>query len=158
MKQDIWLILSTLVLIFSISYGLMSGFTSEILGMIKPITVFQYSCFFTFALLLNKYLQKLNPYKEKLLTIGFLFLLASGYEVLWNFFFWFSNYGFYGINTDIDEITYNDLRHKFVLPFNLSLNITETEYFENKPVNLNINSKISFLVFICSLYFIFKLH
>jgi hypothetical protein len=157
MNDRNWAIASYLFTIAISIFILIFGPSSEIFGIVKPITLFQYAVFVAFAMTVNLYLSKIAKYKNQLLVLGFLFILASGYEVLWNFFFWFSNYGFYGINTDIDSITYNDLRHKFVMPFNISLNITEYEYFKSKPVNLNVNSKLSFLIFFCSLYFVYKL-
>lgn len=68
----------------------------EIAGVVKPITVLQYSAFlsFMFALELSKNVfSKISGRTLNLLTIlGFLFILASLFEMLWSFGYWFSNY------------------------------------------------------------------
>lgn len=147
------IIVTFIVLVFSVVYGMVYGFAnSEILGVLKPITVFQYSCFLFYALLITKYIHKIQPYKYKILPFVFLLLLASGYEVVWNFLFWFSNYGFFGVNTNVDKIQYT--------PFQM-LNITflnmTAPVYEVKPINLNVATKVATLIFFTSLYLIFLL-
>jgi len=130
--------------------GMVYGFTSEYFYFAKPITIFQYTAFLAFALFVTSFTEKLrtSPRLDIYLIIGFLVIMASFYEVLFNFFYWFSLFNFYGLGTDLDTL-------KNLVPYNMLFNQTAAEVLQKSglyPVNLNFASKISVLIFFCSVY------
>ena len=147
--------------IFEFSVGLLYGFTSQAFYFAKPITLFQYTTFFAFAFCLNAFrdsFEKDNR-KQLFLIIGFFIAMVSFYEVLFNFFYWFSLYNFYGIGTDLDALK-NLLEGQ---KFNVTslFNMTNTEILNKTgiyPINLNLASKLVVLLFFSSLYWIYFIH
>jgi len=146
--------------------GYATSFLQELIGVLKVITAIQYTIFLSFAFLFNmivgRYKNKIIEHKEFIITIAFFVLMATGYEVLWNFFFWFSNYGFYGIpgtNENIDLLQYTPYQTMNLTFLNATgLNVTGLELvMKTKPINLNIASKLVFLMFFCDLYLLCKI-
>lgn len=112
----------------------------ELLGLIKPITLVGYFGFLTFAFTLSylkKPLQKIE--REYLIIIGFLFLMATFFEVMWSFNYWFS---LVEEGKDIDIIEYQPKRNL----------LTE------EAINLNQSTKINVLWFFMSVYFLYFVH
>lgn len=138
---------SLLTFLALILIGVIIGFTEELLGTVKTITLLQYTSFLLFTFLLekiiNKYKNWILEYKSIISKLTFLLIMALFYEVLWIFFFWFSNYNFYGIDMNIDTLEYEP--HQKIM-----------ELFPN-PINLNIWSKIIFLSFFLTLYFFYRI-
>lgn len=116
----------------------------EFFDIIKPATLIQYTSFFLFALIVNKLVEDYKTWfrenKTTLIMISFFVFMAFAYEVVWTFFYWFSNYNFYGIGTDIDEITYLPIEGRISYPY-----------------NLNVNSKMFWLGAFCSLYLLLRI-
>ena len=99
----------------------------------KPITIIVYFTFVGVVLLLESAKNKLKnrntkPYCIALLLVAF----ATGYEVLWNFFAWFTLWEKQGGILDAIPNT----THDYVL----------------LPVNFNFATKIIYLIFALSLY------
>jgi len=138
--------ISLLIFLFLLAIGAIRSFTEELLGTVKTITLLQYSCFIFFTFLLEEFIRKYRKwftyYKSVLLKFAFMFVMALSYEVLWIFFFWFSNYNFYGINVNIDTIEHEPSQKLW-------------ELF-SQPINLNFISKITILTFFLSLYFFYR--
>jgi hypothetical protein len=133
--------------------GTIYGFTSEIFYFFKPVTVFQYTTFLAFAFFITSFRETLkkSPRLELYFIIGFLVAMASFYEIFFNFFYWFSLYNFYGLGTNLDAL-------KNLVPYNVLFNQTTTQILQKSglyPVNLNFASKVSVLIFFCSLYWIY---
>jgi hypothetical protein len=99
----------------------------------KPVTVFSYLIFGGVVLILeaNKnHLRKLRTGGARILLLFLAF--ASGYEVIWNFFAWFTSWE----------------RDGGLLDFIPNM----THEFASLPANFNFATKITFLVFALSLY------
>jgi hypothetical protein len=99
----------------------------------KPITLTVYLTFAGVVLLFGGIKDKLRgrntaPYKVVLLVVAF----ASGYEVLWNFFAWFTMWESQG--GVLDAV------------------VNTTHQYAIIPVNFNFASKIIYLTFALSLY------
>jgi hypothetical protein len=146
----------TLVSIIIFAVGLKYGFTSEVFYVAKPITVFQYSAFLAFVFFVTSFSDRMRRSSklEIYLIIGFLVAMASFYEILFNFFYWFSLYNFYGLGSNLDAL-------KNLVPYNLLFNQTTAQILQKSglyPVNLNFASKITVLIFFCSLYWIYFIH
>jgi len=138
--------------------GLVYGLTSELFYFGKPITFFQYSAFLAFALFINSFKEKLEKSNKKNIYIiaGFLIAMISFYEVLFNFFYWFSLYNFYGVGTDIDALRNLIEQQKFNVTY--LFNMTNIQVLNKTgiyPVNLNLASKLVVLLLFCSLYWIY---
>ena len=144
--------------------GVILGFTFQFFNFIKIITIFQYSTFLVFAFFITSLQERLrtSPRKEIYLILGFLVAMLSFYEVLFNFFYWFSLYNFYGLGTDLDLVKNLISEHRTSI-FNITgaMNLTEAEILNKAglyPINLNFASKISVLIFFCSIYWIYLIH
>jgi len=99
----------------------------------KPVTLITYLTFAGVVLLLEASRDYLRNSRIRGVRIALVFLaFASGYEVIWNFFAWFSLWEKAGGMMDI-------------IP-----NMTHAYAF--LPANFNFASKITFLVFALSLY------
>lgn len=138
--------------------GLMYGLTSQLFHFGKPITFFQYSAFLAFALFINSCKEKLEESNKKDIYIiaGFFIAMVSFYEVLFNFFYWFSLYNFYGVGTDLDALRNLIERQNFNVTY--LFNMTNVEALNRTgiyPVNLNLASKLVVLLLFCSLYWIY---
>ena len=99
----------------------------------KPVTVFTYLIFAGVVLILEAskdHLRKLRTRGARLLLLFLAF--ASGYEVIWNFFAWFTSWQ----------------RDGGLLDFIPNM----THEFATLPANFNFATKITFLVFALSLY------
>jgi hypothetical protein len=147
----------TMLSIITFCVGLFYGFTVE-LYFGKPITFFQYTAFLAFAFFINSIKERLekSDKKDVYLIIGFFIAMVSFYEVLFNFFYWFSLYNFYGIGTDLDSLKNLIERQKFNVTY--LFNMTNTEVLNRTgiyPVNLNLASKLVVLLFFCSVYWIY---
>lgn len=167
------LVLIAITFIFFI-IGLFYGFTSEVLVFLKPITAVQYTAFFAFAFFANAFAEKMGKSHRKNLymAIAFFIAMASFYEILFNFFYWFTLYNFSGISTNLDALRNSIMlqQHNFTTLINslnsssilsTSLNASTIEILNRSgifPVNLNLASKIFVLLFFSSLYFIYFLH
>jgi hypothetical protein len=143
----------TIVSVTIFLIGMTYGFSAEYFYIAKPITIFQYTAFLAFALFVTSFTEKLrnSPRLDIYLIIGLLVTMASFYEVLFNFFYWFSLFNFYGLGTNLDAL-------KNLVPYNVLFNQTTTDLLQKSglyPVNLNFASKISVLIFFCSLYWIY---
>jgi len=137
-------ILLVAILVFCIIYSIAYSLTyPEFFGIVKPISIIQYSGFLLFALVLNNLYEKYKPWftenKSNLIVIGMFFLMATLYEAVWTFQYWFSLYGIYGLETDIDEIDFHPMEGRISYPY-----------------NMNVNSKHFWLWAFCSLYFVLK--
>ena len=155
--------LFTAASIFEFLVGLFYGFTSQAFYIAKPITLFQYTTFLAFAFTLQAFRKEfgISPdWKKQLyLTLGFFIAMMSFYEILFNFFYWFSLYNFYGIGTDLDALRNLLERQNFNVTY--LFNMTNTEILNKTgiyPVNLNLASKIVVLLFFGSLYWIYFMH
>jgi hypothetical protein len=139
--------ISFILTLFLFLIGLIIGFTKELFSTVKTITLLQYSCFLfsTFCIeeIINKQKNWIIRYRSILLKFSFLLIMALSYEVLWIFFFWFSNYNFYGIDINVDTLVYEP-------------NQKIMEMFP-QPINLNFYSKVIFLAFFLSLYFFYRI-
>jgi hypothetical protein len=149
--------------VFEFLIGLFYGFSQQVFYFAKPITLFQYTTFLAFAFSLQAFKENferdLTWKKQVYLIVGFFIAMASFYEVLFNFFYWFSLYNFYGIGTDLDALK-NLLESQ---KFNVTslFNMTNTEILNKTgiyPVNLNFASKLVVLLFFSSLYWIYFIH
>ncbi|HLC39733.1 MAG TPA: hypothetical protein VJJ76_02520 [archaeon] len=151
----------TAVSIVSIFAGIFYGFSTDLFSFIKPITVLQYAAFLAFAFFLNANRERIERSNNKQfwILLGFFIAMVSFYEVLFNFFYWFSLYNFYGLGADIDTLR-NILQMNRFSIFNATgeLNATEAELL-NKiglyPISLNLASKLTVLLFFCSVYWIY---
>lgn len=145
--------------LISFIIGIYFDFASEIMGLLKPITVFQYSVFLAFAFYITSIKERLRKGPiEIFLIIGFLIAMASFYEILFNYFFWFAQYSQYGFKTNLDA-----LRNTFPYSTNITLVISGNDINQLiksglYPISLNIASKVSTLVFFCSLYWVYLIH
>ena len=148
---------------FEFSIGLLYGFTSQAFYFAKPITLFQYTTFLAFAFCLISFkdrFEKDPEWKKQIyLIIGFFIAMVSFYEVLFNFFYWFSLFNFYGIGTDLDALRNLIEQNKFNVT--ALFNMTNTEILSKTgiyPINLNLASKLVVLLFFSSLYWIYFIH
>jgi len=144
----------------SFIFGLFNGFTDSSFIFVRPITIFQYSVFFAyvFGLLSFKKNTERNltsKKKELYMALGFFAAMASLFEVLLNFFIWFS---FFSTPGGLSQI--NDFR--VVLPSNPTLksflqylNTTNIQTSGLYPPNLNVASKGWFAIFFGALYWIY---
>jgi len=148
----------------SIVAGLAYGFTTDVFRFIKPITVLQYSTFLAFLFLLNanrNMIEKSNK-KNFWIAIGFFIAMVCFYEIMFNFFYWFSLYNFYGLGADLDTLR-NVIQLKRFSIFNITGDLNETEVAELSkiglyPVSLNVATKFFTLIFFASLYWIYVFH
>lgn len=149
----------TILSLIGFFIGLQYGFSSEVLFLLKPITLFQYSVFLAFAFYITSIKEKLkNGPTYIFFIIGFLIAMASFYEILFNYFFWFAQYTQFGAATNLDTL-------RNIVPYSTNITlIIQGKYLETLiksglyPLSLNIASKISTLVFFCSLYWIFLVY
>lgn len=152
-------ILFMIASIITFIIGLYYGFASEAFYIAKPITVFQYSAFLAFAFFITSIEDKLKRGPIKIyLLIGFFVAMLSFYEILFNYFLWFSLYNLYGIGTSLDAI-----RNSVPYASNITLviNSKDLQLLSKAglyPVSLNIASKISTLIFFCAIYWIYLIH
>lgn len=123
----------------------------EILN-IKPISYVQYFGFFAFALglyLVKGYFEKFPKRVVNILVIiGFLGIMATFFEALWSFNYWFATYNVAVLNGSpagsktLDGLTYSpspDLR----------------DYYFYSSMSLNQSAKKNVLFFFMSVYFVF---
>jgi len=145
----------TAISLVSFYIGILYGFTAEAFYLLKPITVFQYSVFLAFASYITSIKERIRKSRmEVFIVIGFLIAMASFYEILFNYFFWFAQYTQYGF-TNLDLI-----RNTVPYATNITLIISAKDVEQLAkaglyPVSLNVASKISTLVFFCSLYLLY---
>lgn len=141
----IFILIFSIILVISIIFHFSTELGFEFFGMVKPITVIQYSGFVTFALILNvckPLLLKAN--KELLMVFLFVIMMASLFEMLWSFGYWFSTYeikvkeGLPESSDTLDTLNYNP----------------EREYIFYKNTSLNSSAKFNTMVFVMSVYFI----
>lgn len=149
----------TVLSLTSFFIGIYYGFTSEVLFLVKPITLFQYSVFLAFAFFITSVKERLKHGPTYIfLIIGFLVAMGSFYEILFNYFFWFAQYAQYGAATNLDTL-------RNIVPYSTNITlIIQGKDLETLikaglyPLSLNIASKVSTLVFFCSLYWIFLIY
>ena len=99
----------------------------------KPVTVITYLAFAGAVLILEANKERLRKRETRGVRVLLLLLaFASGYEVLWNFFAWFTSWLKNGGSLDLIP----NLTHQYAL----------------RPVNFNFATKITFLIFALSLY------
>jgi hypothetical protein len=99
----------------------------------KPVTVFAYLTFAGIVLILEASKDRLRGLRTRVARILLLVVaFASGYEVIWNFFAWFTSWERSG--GELDFIP--NATHQYVA----------------LPANFNFATKIAFLVFALSLY------
>lgn len=137
-----------LVLYFTIPQGY------EVLGRVKPVTIMQYSGFLAFAFLLQitrTIFKKLSPLILNLLIIfSFLFVMATFFETIWAFNYWFSNYELSVLEGNPkNSVTLDD---EFYVP---SADLADYIIFDTVP--LNLSSKTFTLLLMIGVYFIFYL-
>ena len=143
----ILIILLALVVCLSLLMHLSYGLGFEVLGLVKPVTIFQYSGFLLFASFINYYrkffLGMSNVLLDALTVLAFFSVMATGFEVIWSFCFWFSAY----INAHttstvlLDALTY--------VPANTAL---------YNDFSLNFSAKKNFLLLMISVYSVYFLH
>ena len=157
-------LLFTLISVVAFGIGFQSGFANDVFNLIKPITIFQYSTFLAFAFVLNAFREEIrkNPWKDVLLVIGFFVAMATFYEVLFNFFYWFSLYNFYGLGSNLDSLR-NVVSEQRITIFNVTnyFNLTTTQQLDKSgiyPTNLNLVSKYVVLFFFAAIYWIYFIH
>lgn len=146
-------------------YGFYTSFTSNSFIILKPITAFQYSVFLTFVFGLLAFQDRIEKDftldKKKLyIGLGFFFAMASLFETLWNFHYWFSLYTLQGTSSQLDNI-----KNLIMLNNTASYNITSivslfanTTSLQNNgiyPINLNLSTKGWFVIFFGALYWIY---
>jgi hypothetical protein len=108
-------------------------FPFYVIASFKPITLIAYLTFAGVVLLLEASREFLSKYRFKGLKVVLTFLaFASGYEVIWNFFAWFSLWTKIGGSLDLIP----NVTHQYV----------------SLPANFNFATKITWLVFSLSLY------
>ncbi len=99
----------------------------------KPVTVITYLSFAGAVLILEASKDRLRKVETRGARILLLFLaFASGYEVIWNFFAWFTTWQKTGGSLDLIP----NATHQYLL----------------LPANFNFATKITFLIFALSLY------
>lgn len=99
----------------------------------KPVTVITYLTFAGVVLILEANKDRLRKLETRGARILLLFLaFASGYEVIWNFFAWFTSWQKNGGTLDLIP----NLTHEYIF----------------LPANFNFATKLTFLVFALSLY------
>lgn len=162
-KYFITSLIFTAVSIAVFTVGLWYGFTIDILNIAKPITIFQYSTFLAFAFFVAANKEKLarSNKKDVYLIIGFFVAMLSFYEVLFNFFYWFSLYNFYGFGTNLDAVrNLISAQQSNILNITSILNITNQQLEKTGlyPVNLNFASKLTVMLFFSALYWIYVIH
>ena len=141
-------------------YGLFTDFIASSFIFIRPITIFQYTVFLAFAFGLLTFKDRIEKdltsnKKELYMALGFLFAMASLFEVFWNFFYWFSLYGLSAATSSLNDI-------RMMLPSNpvtfqvvTFLNTTDIETSGLFPLNLNIASKGWLAIFFGAIYWIY---
>lgn len=155
MKQNsninTFIALLTIILTISIVLYKMSGYDYEVGGMIKPATYMQYSAFMLFGLLLFKYqylfLRVSRYWLNIFIIVAFGLLMATGYEMMWSFGYWFSVHSVVD-KDNVDKVTSLD---------SLTFTPTPNKFLELKSRNLNFISKKNSLFFFMSLYFVYYL-
>ena len=143
--------------IFLISFYLFSKFKIneyEVFGYIKPITFIQYSGFLLFILILRRF--KHIFYKHNLnfmIAIGFVFLMATSFEVMWAFGYWFS------VNTIINQEHINSAYYldtiEYIPSTEFLYNYFGGKFDENK--NFNVISKKNTLFMFMAIYYLYFL-
>jgi hypothetical protein len=149
-------ILLTIVAVAAFFTGLYYGFTSEVFYIAKPITIFQYAAFLAFAFFVTSLKETLrkSPRKELYFILGFFVAMLSFYEILFNYFLWFSLYNLYGIGTSLDAIR-NSVPYANITVILNSQDVALLTKAGLYPVSLNIASKLSTLIFFGALYWLY---
>ena len=140
--------ISGLFLYFSMPRGY------EVLDRVKPVTIMQYSGFLAFAFLLQitkPVFRRLSPLILNLLIIfSFLFVMATFFETIWAFNYWFSNYELSVLEGNPKtSVTLDD---EVYVP---SAVLADYILFDTVP--LNLSSKTFTLLLMTGIYFIFYL-
>jgi hypothetical protein len=155
LMENALFVISLITLIISLSLHISLGVMYEIFGLIKPITLVQYSGFLTFALFLSKLrclFSKLDKKSLDLLVIvGFLFITGTLFETLWSFDYWFSTYSLDVAHGAAENTETLDSAYYLVSP-------DLTKYYLYKDMRLNTSAKKNVLLFMMSVYFVYFLH
>ena len=152
-------VLFTAVALTAFFIGLYYGFTTETFYVSKPITIFQYAAFLAFAFFVTSLKETLrkSPRKEFYFILGFFAAMLSFYEILFNYFLWFSLYNLYGIGTSLDAIR-NSVPYTNITVILNSQDVALLTKAGLYPVSLNIASKLSTLIFFGALYWLYLVH
>lgn len=138
--------LSVCLLAIVLNFTTSPGF--EIFNSMKPITLVQYSSFVSFALLLEILRFKLRiraEYRALTLVLVFLCVMATLFEMLWSFGYWFSTYelkvmgGATENSETLDEASYQPSQQL-------------RNYYFYQSMSLNQSAKKNTLFFFMSIY------
>lgn len=141
------IVLLALVNAFSLALFFLTGLDYEVLGLVKPITVWQYSGFLLFAAVLHKARPWFNSISEiilnALIVLGFFAIMATGFEALWSFSYWFASYIKSQVATTagLDQLTYQPIKNLLA-----------------DRIGLNPSAKKNFLFLLMSIYFTYFVH
>ncbi|MFH0867992.1 MAG: hypothetical protein V1831_01650 [Candidatus Woesearchaeota archaeon] len=153
--ENIMFGLSVVLLILFLFLYVIKGALYEVLGLVKPITLVQYTGFLAFALFLNKirflFLKMSKKSLNLLIVIGFLFITGTLFEMLWSFNYWFSTYTLDVASGAPENPETLDSAIYFVPPDSVKYNL-----YENMP--LITSAKKNLLFFMMSLYFVYFLN
>ena len=158
MKKVILLFaLSVSILILSVIMDLVTDSGFEVLYIVKPVTVEQFSGFLSFMLLLEimrPFMRRLNSYQRRFFLIfGFLLIMGTMFEMIWSFDYWFTDYGIRVLSDGregvalLDSLDYNST-------YQGSNQYIEALYDER---SLNASAKRNALYFMISVYLVFYL-
>jgi len=138
-----------IVLIFAIILKFTTGLDYEFLGQIKPITMIQYLGFLVFALTINKYKEPLYTLLKGNIDLSIILVLfvimASTFEMMWAFGYWFSTYNLKVIEGLPDNSNTLD-----------TLVYTPTEnsrwFYQYSNKSLNTSAKMTTMLFMMAIY------
>lgn len=146
------LLLIFILLIFIISLILLdiSEPTFEIAGIVKPSTIFQYSLFLLFCMMLIKIKPMFYKLKQMWINIfiifSFFLLMATFFEVFWAFNYWFAIHS--TINKDSIEYAI-ELDNVKYIPIEKLVSVDSG--------NMNFVTKKNTAFFFMALYFVYYL-
>lgn len=141
------------IVVLSICFlALVLNFTTspefEIFNSMKPITLVQYSSFVSFALLLEMLRPKLRiktEHRALTLVLVFLCVMATLFEMLWSFGYWFSTYELRVMEGAIENSDTLD-----TINYTPSSQLREYYFYQNR--SLNQSAKKNTLFFFMSIY------
>ena len=157
------LYLFSLFLVLSLAFfaiGLLKGFASAYLLFIRPITAFQFSTLLAFILGLLAFRKRVErgltaEKKEVYIGLGFLFAMASFYQLLVNFSVWTSLTTMSGGLGQLNDFRIVTSANPALHPFISSLNATLVASSGLYPPNPIIATELWCLMFFASVYWVY---
>jgi hypothetical protein len=141
-------VISLSICIIALILNFTTNTNFEIFYSIKPITLAQYSGFLSFALLLELVRPKLKlklKYKNIILAFIFMFVMATSFEMLWSFGYWFSTYELRVMEGAVENSDTLDM-----INYTPSSQLREYYFYQNR--SLNQSAKKNTLFFFMGIY------